>query len=126
MYHVVGREYCIASHEAVGACFVESSGVFEVYATIHLDEGIATFAVNYSTEATDFVVSVFDEFLSAKAWVYAHKEYHIYVGNDVFEEFDRSVRVERYASFHTSVVDALDSAVEMSASMCQRLTLYVS
>ena len=95
----------------------QTRSCLSLYATIYLDKCFRAAFVYEFTKAFHLVYSILDEFLSAKTWVNTHQEHHIRVANNVFKSRDRSGRIERYASFHSSIMNLLDSAMKVSSSL---------
>ena len=84
--------------------------------TIHFDEGVTTSLQDEFLEAPHFLDGMLDELLSSKAWIDRHEEHHINVLDDVFEDIDRSVGIEGYASLHPCIVYLLDGAMKVGTS----------
>lgn len=112
---VGGVEDGAAGNEHVGTAVVEFGCVGCRYAAVHFNEGVGVLTVDHVAESLNLAVGVFDEFLSAEAWVDAHEEDEVGFADDVFKEFYGCVWVEGDTSFHACIVDALEAAVEMGA-----------
>ena len=110
-----GAKHVAAGYKHVHASFDEPPSCVVVYATIYFDEGVAARFLDQFFETAHFVDGVFDELLSAKAWVDRHEKHHVHVLDDVVEHADRSVGIECDASLHACGVNLLDSAVQVWA-----------
>jgi hypothetical protein len=58
---------------------------------------------------------MYDKFLSAKSGIYGHQQHHIKVGQNIFEQQHRCVRIEGYGRFHAGFFDFLDHTMQMGA-----------
>lgn len=104
-----------ACHKHVGTAIVEFGCIGSCDSAVDFDDGVGVLTVDHIAEALNLAVGVFDEFLSAEAWVDAHEQYEVGFADNVFKEFYWCVRIEGDTGFHACIVDALEAAVEMCA-----------
>ena len=114
---VCALEYITSAYQHVYSGFYQSWSSFCLHAAIYLDECLASALFDELAQTAYLLDGVFDEFLSAEAWVYAHQQYHVHIADDVFQHAYRGRRVEGDTCLHACCMNLLDGAVQMGASL---------
>ena len=71
--------------------------------------------MDHSFQVPDFFQGMWDESLSAKTRVYAHKAYMVNIFNNISQGFNRGMGIDGYAGFHAQGFNLLDIAMQIPA-----------
>ena len=79
-------KHITACDEDVSAGIDQSFSCSQIYAAIDLDLRVQSFLENHLLQSFNLINRMFDERLSSKSWIHRHKQDHINILNDIFQE----------------------------------------
>src|ERR1700744_5376041 len=110
-------EYGTACYEDIGAGFDDVGGVFDSDAAVDFNQRLQSPVMDHPAEATNFLISMRDKFLAAKARINAHDQDSIQILQDIRQQFYGRGRIEASGGGHSQGFDLLNIAVQVTAGL---------
>ena len=90
---------------------------FTLHTTVDFYQCTTARLIYELTQSFYFLNRILNELLSTEARIHTHQKHHIHITDHILEDRDRRCRIQRHTSLHTSLMNLLNSTVQVQAGL---------